>query len=167
MPRRALLLAIADYDPLPALDYVGNDVPRLKAALTRAGFHPDYIDAAGDGSGEARQRELTTSRLRAAIGDFLDSADQHDEMLLFFSGHGIELEGRRILLPQDFTPRRQENASDVVTDSWISGYVRGSKARSVTVIIDTCRQGARCELTEIDASRRAGRGRTAQKPLRR
>jgi hypothetical protein len=46
MPRRALLLAIADYDPLPALDYVANDVPRLKSALTRGGFDPKRIEAA-------------------------------------------------------------------------------------------------------------------------
>jgi len=78
MPRRALLLAIADYDPLPALDYVANDISRLKAALTRAGFDPKHIEAVGGGSGEVRTRELTTARLRAAIVDFLDGADPDD-----------------------------------------------------------------------------------------
>ena len=146
MPRRALLLAIADYDPLPALDYVSNDIPRLKAALTRAGFEPKRIEAVGAGSGETRVRELTTARLRAAIVDFLDSADPADEMLIFFSGHGIELDGRRLLLPQDFTPRHSGSADDVVSDSWISGYARGCKARSVIVLIDACREGARYAL---------------------
>jgi hypothetical protein len=131
MPRRALLLAIADYDPLPALDYVANDIARLKAALTRAGVDPKHIVALGGGSGEVRARELTTARLRAAIVDFLDSADPDDEMLVFFSGHGIELDGRRVLLPQDFTPKHPGGADDVVTDSWISMYTRGCKARSV------------------------------------
>jgi hypothetical protein len=146
MPRRALLLAIADYDPLPALDYVANDIARLKAALTRAGFDPKHIEAVGGGSGEVRARELTTARLRAAIVDFLDSADPDDEILVFFSGHGIELDGRRMLLPQDFTPKHPGSADDVVTDSWISGYARGCKARSVIVLIDTCREGARYAL---------------------
>lgn len=155
MPRRALLLAIADYDPLPALDYVANDIARLKAALTRAGFHLKHIGAAGAGSGEARARELTTARLRAAIGDFLDSADPHDEMLVFFSGHGIELDGCRVLLPQDFTPRRHEGGEDVVTDSWISRYARGCRARSVVVLIDACREGARYELAPNKSARSA------------
>ena len=146
MPRRALLLAIANYDPLPTLEYVSNDIPRLKAALTRAGFDPKRIEAVGAGSGEVRVRELTTARLRAAIVDFLDDADPADEMLVFFSGHGVELDGRRLLLPQDFTPRHPGSADDVVSDSWISGYARGCKARSVIVIIDACREGARYAL---------------------
>ena len=147
MPRRALLLAIADYDPLPVLEYVANDVSRLRAALTRAGFNPKHIEPVGGGSSsEVRARELTTARLRSAIADFLDSADPDDEMLVFFSGHGIELDGRRVLLPQDFTPKHPGGADDVVTDSWISMYARGCKARSVIVLIDTCREGARYTL---------------------
>jgi Caspase domain len=153
MPRRALLLAIADYDPLPALNYVANDIARLKAALTRAGFDPKHIEAVGGGSGEMRARELTTARLRAAIVDFLDSADPDDEMLVFFSGHGIELDGRRVLLPQDFTPKHPGSADDVVTDSWISGYARGCKARSVIVLIDACREGARYALAPSKSAR--------------
>jgi Caspase domain len=146
MSRRALLLAIADYDPLPPLDYVANDISRLKMALTRAGFEPTQIEAAGAGAGETRPRELTTARLRAAVGDFLDNANDNDHMLVFFSGHGIELAGRRVLLPQDFTPKRPEPVDEMVTDSWISEYARGCKARSVVVLIDTCREGARIEL---------------------
>ncbi len=146
MSRRALLLAIADYDPLQPLGYVSNDVPRLGAALARAGFEPKNIIAAGAGAGETRVRELTTTRLREAIGDFLDSADTQDDMLLFFSGHGIEIEGRRVFLPQDFTPRRPGSATDLVSDSWISVYARACKARSVVVLVDACREGARYAL---------------------
>ncbi len=146
MSRRALLLAIADYDPLPALDYVANDIAHMKAALARAGFEPKDIEVAGAGVGEVRARELTSTRLRGAICDFLDSADRRDEMLIFFSGHGIELDGRRVLLPQDFTPRRPEHANEMVTDSWISMYARGCKARSVVVLIDACREGVRYTL---------------------
>jgi hypothetical protein len=153
MPRRALLLAVADYDPLPALNYVANDIPRLRAALTRAGFDPKHIEAAGAGAGEARARELTTTRLRGAICDFLDDADRDDDMLVFFSGHGIELNGRRALLPQDFMPRRADHATDMVTDSWISAYARGSRARSVVVLIDACREGARCALAPGKSAR--------------
>jgi hypothetical protein len=75
MTRRALLLAIADYDPLQSLSYVNNDIPRLTAALIRAGIHPDHITAAGAGARETRARELTSTRLRDAIGDFLDRAE--------------------------------------------------------------------------------------------
>jgi hypothetical protein len=146
MSRRALLLAIADYDALPALGYVANDISLLKATLTRAGFDPKYIEGIGAGAGEARSRELTTTRLRGAICDFLDNADQHDDMLIFFSGHGIELDGRRVLLPQDFSPKRPEHAIGMATDSWISAYSRGSKARSVVVLIDACREGTHCAL---------------------
>jgi hypothetical protein len=147
MRRRALLLAIADYDPLQPLAYVKNDTPRLAAALGRSGFQPKEIAAAGAGAEGNRARELTTTRLREAIGDFLDSGDEHDDMLVFFSGHGIEIDGRRLLLPQDFTPKRQDYATDLLSDSWISIYARCCKARSVLVIIDACREGARFSLT--------------------
>jgi hypothetical protein len=161
MSRRALLLAIADYDPLRALDYVANDIPRLKAALTRAGFDSTHIEAAGAGAGETRPRELTTARLRAAIGDFLDSANDDDQMLVFFSGHGIELAGRRVLLPQDFTPKRPGPVDEMVTDSWISEYARGCKARSVVVLIDACREGARIELAPDKSTRSMQLGKDA------
>ena len=143
MSRRALLLAISDYDPLQPLSYVSNDIPRLTTALTRAGFHPDHIVTAGAGAGEVRTRgnAATSTRLREAIGDFLDGAEAHDDLLIFFSGHGLELEGRRILLPQDFTPKRPASPADLVSDGWISTYVRTCKAQSVLVLTDVCQRG--------------------------
>src|SRR5690348_9674499 len=125
MSRRALLLAIADYDPLPTLGYVANDISRLRAALARAGFDPKHIQAAGAGAGNGPSRELTTARLRDYICDFLEGAGKDDDMLVFFSGHGVEIDGRRVLLPQDFTPKRPSRAEDLVTDSWLSAYARG------------------------------------------
>jgi hypothetical protein len=64
MRRRALLLAIADYDPLSVIDYVSNDIPRLKEALLRGGYRLDDITSAGAEAGKERTRELTTARLR-------------------------------------------------------------------------------------------------------
>ncbi len=152
MSRRALLLAISDYDPLQPLSYVSNDIPRLTTALTRAGFHPDHIVTAGAGAGEVRLGNCTSTRLREAIGDFLDGAEAHDDLLIFFSGHGLELEGRRILLPQDFTPKRPASPADLVSDGWISTYVRTCKAQSVLVLTDVVREGARYELTPKKSS---------------
>ena len=146
MSRRALLLAIADYDPLPALGYVANDIPRLSAALARAGFNPKDIETAGAIAGGTQGRELTTTRLRNAICDFLESANGADELLIFFSGHGIELDGRRLALPQDYNPKRPARADDLVSDGWISQQARLCKAKSVIVLVDACRDGAHFEL---------------------
>ena len=74
--QRALLLAIADYDPLPTISTVANDIPRLSAALGRAGFDPHDIELAGAIVGEKQSRELTTSRLRTAICDFFEARYQ-------------------------------------------------------------------------------------------
>ena len=152
MTRRALLLAIADYDPLQPLGYVSNDSPRMSAALARAGFRPTDIISAGAGAGERQTRELTTTRLRTAIRKFLDSALGHDDMLIFFSGHGVELEGRRIFLPQDFEPKQSEYTTDLLSDSWVSEYARGCRAKSVLVLVDTCREGVRYTLAQTKST---------------
>jgi hypothetical protein len=146
MSRRALLLAIAEYDPLPVIPYVENDNSRLRSALLRAGYRSEHIIIEGAGAGRQRTRELTTSRLRSSICDFLDDAKNNDEILIYFSGHGIELDGRRVLLPQDFSPKHSDADGGMVTEAFIATYARGSKARSVVILIDACRESTHYEL---------------------
>jgi len=149
MRRRALLLAIATYRQLPTLGYVANDIPRLRAALVRAGFDLEEIDASGAGVDESQAGDVTSTKLRRRIRDFLSSAGQDDELLIFLSGHGVEIDGRRALLPQDYDPKEPENPDRLVSDGWISNLARSSPARSVVVLIDACREGTRLVLGPI------------------
>jgi Caspase domain len=163
MSRRALLLAIADYEPLPPLDYVARDIPRLRRALASAGFDPQAIDAAGAGVEFARNVILTSTRLRMSVRAFFQSARADDDLLLFLSGHGIEFEGRRVILPPDYDVREPQSPDDLVWDGWIVEQARGSLARSAIVLIDACRDGARIELA---ANKSAGASSTVNdRPL--
>jgi hypothetical protein len=146
MSRRALLLAIAEYDPLPRLDYVARDIPTLRRALTNAGFDPQAIEGYGAGAESRRSGLLTNTRLRASIRTFLREAREGDDMLLFLSGHGIELQGRRVILPADYDLQEPQSPMELVWDGWIVEQARTSLAQSVLVLVDACREGVHLEL---------------------
>ena len=142
MPRRALLLAIAKYDSGHDLDYVANDIPRLRPALHSAGYDPSNIAASGVGVG-ADDQELTSTRLRRLIREFLKTADPIDDCFIYFSGHGLEFNNQRTLLPVDFNLDDVEGVQASIHDGWIEREARVSPANSVLVLIDACREGAR------------------------
>jgi hypothetical protein len=163
MTRRALLLAISDYDPLPPLPYVTRDIPRMRRALASAGFDPGAIEAIGPGAEQGRSGVLTNTKLRSSIRQFLKNANIDDDLLLFLSGHGIEFQGRRIMLPPDYDLQEPQSPGDLIWDGWISEQARGSAARSIIVLIDACRDGAHYELAADKSAGAAGA--LADRPL--
>jgi hypothetical protein len=138
--RKALLIAIADYRYLPKLGYVANDIQTLLPALLRAGFSEHDITEMGAGTDKAG--EISSTDLKRAIGRFLASASRDDDLLILFSGHGVEIEGRRVLMPQGYDRDYPESLENLLWDGEIAATCRSSKAHSVVVAIDACRTDA-------------------------
>ena len=140
MNRKALLIAIADYRYLPKLGYVANDIQTLSPALLRAGFSEQDITKIGAGTDQAT--EISSTELKRAIGGFLASANRDDDLLILFSGHGVEIEGRRVLMPQGYDRDYPESLENLLWDGEIAASCRSSKAHSVVIAIDACRTDA-------------------------
>jgi caspase domain-containing protein len=141
--RRALLLAISEYEPVDPLPYVRGDVPRMQRALELMGVAPGKIEA--HGFGIEGSPDLSTGRLRTFIQRFLTNAVAGEDLIIYFSGHGIEQEGHRLLVPQDYDREFPPRASEMVSDVDLFSWSRRSKAASVLVLIDACREGVKLE----------------------
>src|SRR5262249_28623004 len=127
----------------PQLPYVANDLARMRHALGLMGVPPGNIES--HGSGIEGSRELSTARMQTIIRRFLDGAAAGEDLLIYFSGHGIEQEGHRLLVPQDYDLSYPMRASEMISDVNIFTWARRSKADSVLVLLDACRVGVRLE----------------------
>ncbi|WP_295383940.1 caspase family protein [uncultured Thiodictyon sp.] len=145
MARKALLLGVDAYEEsslrLPA---AGRDTKDLAAALVLAGFAPDQVTSLVGSKGEY----LSTKNLRKHIRQFLEAGQPADELLIYFSGHGVEWDGRRLLIPQDYDPADPSPRHDLIGDTDLYALARRSGADSAIIVIDACRQDIRLEVVD-------------------
>lgn len=83
----------------------------------------------------------TTGQLRTRVQKFLDQADNNDNLLLYYSGHGESSKesGQLCLTSVEAERSALDGASLAFNECYT--WVRSSPARSVTVILDCCRSG--------------------------
>ena len=96
--RLALVIGQSAYRSVPALPNPANDARRMTELLGTAGFD---VTAASD---------LTQNQLRETVGDFAAkvSANGPDAVaLLFYAGHGLQIDGENYLVPVDVDPKRE------------------------------------------------------------
>ena len=96
--RLALVIGQSAYRTVPALPNAANDARGMTELLGHAGF--SVTTAADLGQGEMRQ----------AISDFAGkvSASGADTVaLVFYAGHGLQIDGENYLVPVDLDPKRE------------------------------------------------------------
>jgi uncharacterized caspase-like protein len=127
--RQALLIANAGYadDQVP-LRHPMTDARALTDELRRAGF--DVVVG----------QNLTKQAMQSAIADFTTRIRPGSAALIFFSGHGIQLERQNYLIP-------------INAQIWSEADVRRDGIPMESVLADMDRAGARVKLVIIDASR--------------
>ena len=93
---RRAVIGNSAYTSVAPLTNPVNDATDLAAALARIGFD---VTLAND---------LDGSGMRAALRNFRDKAEGADMALVYFAGHGIEIDKQNYLIPVD---------ADLKTDS--------------------------------------------------
>lgn len=142
MPRRALLLGMDDYnDPSLRLGAPGNDTAAMAETLSNIGYPKDGIKTI-----KSSDLSLSTSTLRREIRHFLEGCKANDEVLIYFSGHGVEQNGERLWIPADYYKDDPLEPDGLVGDSYLYAMARRSKARSVVYVVDACREGVKFTL---------------------
>jgi hypothetical protein len=87
--RHALVVGIDAYQSIPTLQKAVNDARAMAEVLHEIGFSVAlHVDA-------------DEATLLSAISDLSGRVQPGDEVLIFFAGHGIEVEGQNYLLPVD------------------------------------------------------------------
>lgn len=125
--RIALVLGMANYEALPDLQNTTNDATAMAKTLEAIGFDVTLsLDATGN----------EVSRL---LDDFAFRSEIADLALVYFAGHGIEVQGENFLIPVD---AQVQSNSDVQRQSvslkqLLAAVDRARKMR--IVILDSCR----------------------------
>ena len=88
--RVALIIGNSAYQNVTALPNPTNDAAAMTATLKGAGF--DVIDT---------RRDLKANEMRRALRDFSDTARDADVAVVYYAGHGIEIDGTNYLVPVD------------------------------------------------------------------
>lgn len=78
------------YKSVPKLSNPANDAALVGGMLKKAGF--DWIDIRTD---------LNAAEMRKALRDFGGRARDAEVAVIYYAGHGIELDGTNYLIPTD------------------------------------------------------------------
>src|ERR1700753_648046 len=99
--RVALVIGNAAYPKAPMLPNPGNDGAVITATLKDAGF--DVVDS---------RHDLSAVEMRRALRDFSDRARDADIALIYYAGHGLEVDGNNYLIPVDAKLERDADVYD-------------------------------------------------------
>jgi uncharacterized caspase-like protein len=126
--RVALVMGNSAYQNVTRLANPTNDSEAMSAILKKAGF--DVVDL---------KRDLTISQMRRALRDFSDNVREADVAIVYFAGHGIEINGSNYLIPVDAVLERDLDAFDeAIPLDRILTVVEPAKQLRL-VILDACR----------------------------
>jgi uncharacterized caspase-like protein len=131
-----------------------NDARAIAAALTRLGF------AVTD------QYDLSREKMGRALKDFGDRAEGAEWAVVFFAGHGLELNGTAYLVPIDAELKRDTHVSDeTMSLTQVQAKVDAASKLGL-VILDACRNNPFLSrmVRSGSASRSIGRGLSAIEP---
>jgi Caspase domain len=146
--RIALVMANSAYKNVPQLSNPANDAALMADMFRRSGF--DSVDV---------KLDLTVAEMRKALREFGGKARDADAAVIYYVGHGIELDGTNYLVPTDAT---LETDSDIMDETLPLDRVLFAvePARQLRlVILDACRDSPFAKtMKRTSASRGIGRG---------
>ncbi|MBV9561789.1 MAG: caspase family protein [Bradyrhizobium sp.] len=126
--RVALVIGNSHYPSEAMLPNTAHDATALAATLKGAGF--DVVDSRID---------LQAADMRRALREFSDLARDADVAVVYYAGHGIEMDGTNYLIPTD---ARLERDTDIYDEGFSLDRVLQAiePARQLRlVIVDACR----------------------------
>jgi uncharacterized caspase-like protein len=146
--RVALVIGMSKYQQVPQLANPARDADAMTALFKKAGF--DVI---------SNQRDLGLVELRRVVREFSETSHDADIAVVYYAGHGIEVDGTNYLVPAD-----AKLVSDFDIEDETVSLDRVLKALDATrrlrlVILDACRDNPFAKTMKRSlASRSIGRG---------
>jgi uncharacterized caspase-like protein len=129
--RMALVIGQSNYRAVAALPNPANDAKAMSQLLSEAGF--EVLSAA----------DLTQDEIRQKIGDFAAevAAKGPDTIaLVFYAGHGLQIDGENFLVPVDVDPKREADIPlQAVRLNDILNTLTSVPSKMRIVLLDACR----------------------------
>jgi len=138
--RLALVIGQSAYKSVPALPNPANDAKAMSQLLTESGF---AVTAASD---------LSQAQLRDKISEFAGqvAAKGADTVaLVFYAGHGLQIDGENYLVPIDVDPKREADIPiQAVRLNDILNALNSVPSRMRILLLDACRNNPFPELNK-------------------
>src|SRR6185369_1166684 len=142
--RMALVIGQSAYKSVPALPNPGNDAKAVSQLLTDSGFE---VSQAAD---------LSQNEMRRAISDFAGkvAAKGADTVaLVFYAGHGIQVDGENFLIPIDIDPKREADIPmQAVRLNDVLNTLASVPSKMRFLLLDSCRNNPFPELSKSSGS---------------
>lgn len=151
--RVALVIGIAEYESITPLSNTVNDATLISERLSGIGFEVTTVINAGAGD------------LRSAVDDFSFRSETADLALIYFAGHGVEVQGENFLLPADanVASNLDIQRQSVSLKELLTAVDRARKMR--IVILDSCRDnpfGDEIDLAQLQSGTAGPSARTTR-----
>ena len=154
--RVALVVGMGNYETVVKLDNTTRDALGISDTLKGIGFEVTTLV------------DVPAETLRRALDDFAFRAETAELALIYFAGHGVEVQGENFLIPVDVrvTSNRDIQRQSVSLKEMLAAVDGARKMR--IVILDSCRDNpfgdlidatdTRAQVAQAVATRSAGRG---------
>lgn len=146
--RVALVIGNSAYKSVPRLTNPVNDASLVGGMFKMAGF--DWIDIRTD---------LNVAEMRKALREFGGRARDADVAVIYYAGHGLELDGTNYLIPTDATLETDSDVLDetLALDRALFAVEPAKQLR--LIILDACRDNPFAKsMKRTVAARAIGRG---------
>lgn len=128
MDRIALVIGNSKYQNGNALTNPENDANDIERVLSKLSFDvTKVIDA-------------NLIAIQQAVNTFLQALDENAVGLLFYAGHGMQIDGKNYIVPVDFTSgdKSKTIVSCYCLNSFLDG-ISAYKGKTIICILDACR----------------------------
>lgn len=146
--RVALIIGNSSYEKVARLPNPANDATLVADTLKSAGFDDVVL-----------RRDLKIADMRRTLRDFVDKSRDADVAVIYYAGHGIEVDGVNYLVPVDALLERDIDIYDeaLSLERVLVSVEPAKKLR--LVILDACRDSPFTRsMTRTLAARAIGRG---------
>jgi uncharacterized caspase-like protein len=146
--RVALVIGNSAYEKAARLSNPANDAALMAETFRSAGF--DSVEL---------RRNLNANEMRRALRDFIDKSREANVAVVYYAGHGLEVDGTNYLVPVDAVLERDVDIYDEAL-SLERVLISVEPARQLRlVILDACRDNPFTRLMKRTVTTRAvGRG---------
>ncbi|MBR0847728.1 caspase family protein [Bradyrhizobium diazoefficiens] len=146
--RVAFVVGNSSYQNVGALANPANDAAAIADLFRKASF--DVVES---------RRDLTNTEMRRALREFTEKTRDADVAVIYYAGHGIEVDGINYLVPVDAVLERDTDAYDeaISLDRILQAVEPAKQLR--LIILDACRDNPFAKsMRRTVASRTLARG---------
>ncbi|MCA1433667.1 caspase family protein [Bradyrhizobium sp. BRP20] len=146
--RVALVIGNSAYKSAPKLNNPANDATLVGGMFKKAGF--DSVDV---------RLDLSASDMRRTLREFAGRVRDADMAVIYYAGHGIELDGNNYLIPTDATLETDGDVLDETIPVERALFAVEPAKQLRLIILDACRDNPFAKtMKRTLASRAIGRG---------